>query len=173
MTFIKDVLRTNSPQWNGDKLDITHFEEALIAVIQGCQKLDYMKKLLFAGKNAKNDAEFSCQFIPELFSDKQFNNRQFGIDVIHSIIGMATEAGELLELLYRVMQGEEFDVTNFKEELGDSQWYQAVGINAVNSSFEEIQARIIAKLQVRYKEKFTTEECLDRDLAAERLVLEK
>jgi NTP pyrophosphatase (non-canonical NTP hydrolase) len=165
--YIEEVLKTNSPQWHGDSFDLTRFEDLLIDVIRACNRLDEAKKWLFAGKGERQHTTVTCRHLPVLFNDKQI-----GIDIIHCIIGMATEAGELCELLYGVAGGKEFDVVNFKEEIGDSLWYQALGLNACKSSFNEVMIKNIAKLRARYSKGFTSQECLNRNPDNERKVLE-
>lgn len=88
--------------------------------------------------------------------------------VFHSIVGIATESVELLELL----GGEGFDRVNFLEELGDLNWYEAIGIDAVDGNFESVLNTNIAKLKKRYPDKFTKEAANNRDLSEERSVLE-
>ena len=87
--------------------------------------------------------------------------------VFHSIVGISTEAVELLEAL----TAEEFDPVNFLEELGDLNWYEAIGIDAVNGDFDQVLITNIEKLRARYPEKFTTESANKRDLEKESDVL--
>lgn len=88
--------------------------------------------------------------------------------IFHSIIGVATESAELLEIL----GDEEFDRVNFLEELGDVNWYQAIGIDAVGGSFESVLTTNIDKLKKRYPNKFDKDAANNRDLDTEREVLE-
>jgi NTP pyrophosphatase (non-canonical NTP hydrolase) len=92
--------------------------------------------------------------------------------IFHSIVGITTEAVELIEAL----SSPEFDKVNFIEELGDLNWYQAIGIDAVGSSFDDVMETNINKLsksdKARYKDGFTADEANNRDLDAEREILE-
>ena len=93
--------------------------------------------------------------------------------LMHGAIGVATEAGELLDAIKKhVWYGKPLDWTNIAEECGDLCWYIALICNAGDFSMAEIMERNIAKLRVRYPEKFTEEAALHRDLDAERKVLE-
>jgi hypothetical protein len=92
--------------------------------------------------------------------------------LFHGIIGMATEAGELVELLLSVLDGKEVDFTNLQEELNDSNWYQAILNDTGNLNWAEGLARNIAKLKARYPEKFTVENAEQRNLEKEREILE-
>jgi NTP pyrophosphatase (non-canonical NTP hydrolase) len=94
-------------------------------------------------------------------------------EMLHGAIGLATEAGELLDALKRaIYYGAPLDRTNLVEELGDLEWYMAVLRAALGVTQEEVQRRNIAKLRARYPERFTREDALNRDLAKERAILE-
>jgi NTP pyrophosphatase (non-canonical NTP hydrolase) len=92
--------------------------------------------------------------------------------LFHGIVGMATEAGELVELLLSALEGNKVDATNLHEEMNDSNWYQALLHDAYDLNWEEGLARNIAKLKARYPEKFTVENADNRDLEKERGILE-
>lgn len=95
-------------------------------------------------------------------------------DLLHGAIGLATEAGEMLDAVKRALfYGAELDRTNLIEELGDLEWYMAVLRDALGVSQEEVQRINIEKLRTRYPEKFTRGHALERDLGRERAVLEK
>ena len=94
--------------------------------------------------------------------------------IVHGIIGIATEAGEMLDALKRhLYYGQPLDIVNLKEELGDSSWYHSLMLNAIGSSWEEIWKMNIDKLRKRYPEKFTEIAAKERDLAKERQSLEE
>jgi NTP pyrophosphatase (non-canonical NTP hydrolase) len=93
--------------------------------------------------------------------------------LMHAAIGLCTESGELIDALKKAMfYGKELDKTNLKEESGDILWYLALFMDAIGTDFETEMIRVIAKLEARYPEKFTEELAANRDLAAERKVLE-
>jgi len=95
--------------------------------------------------------------------------------LLHAVIGMMGELGELAGALEKaIWYGQKFDEANFKEELGDLNWYQAEALNELGAKFEDVLARNIEKLQIRYPEKFTEAraEERNRDRNAERDVLE-
>jgi NTP pyrophosphatase (non-canonical NTP hydrolase) len=93
--------------------------------------------------------------------------------LLHAAMGLATEAGELLDAVKKhVYYGKPLDKTNLFEEGGDIQWYLAVLADYLGyRSFSPMQSKNIAKLKERYPEKFTEEKALNRDLVAERNVL--
>lgn len=95
------------------------------------------------------------------------------IRLLHGAMGLCTEAGEIQDLLKRTFfYGKTFDPINLREELGDMLWYVALICNAMDWSLEQIMQQNLAKLQARYPEQFTDHHAVNRDLTAERAVLE-
>ena len=94
--------------------------------------------------------------------------------VVHAVIGLATESVELIEaLLESIKSGNPIDRVNLLEELGDINWYHAILIDALNGDWAKVQETNIAKLQARNKGKvFNAEATINRDVAAERAILE-
>lgn len=174
--YIEEAAVTCSDKWYGEKLELIHFENAITNAIYTLQKLDAIKKLLFYGKpiepalgEPERLPEIHCKYIPRVFEDEQK-----GVDLIHAVLGIATEAGEMLEALYNAfMTGEPIDETNLKEEGGDNLWYLAILFKALKTNFDDEQRRNIAKLRQRYPEKFSAAAALNRNLAAERVELER
>lgn len=166
--FIKDCLRTKSDKFYGDKVSKEYLDDILKDLILTLQALDNIKKALFYGRQLGLP---TLQGI-ELDNCKWLDTKLHP-DIIHCIIGKATEAGELLELLYGVLfEDKEFDPVNFKEEIFDGNWYDGIGLNAVDATFEEIWETGIAKLKQRFPEKFTEHAANNRNLKEERKILE-
>jgi NTP pyrophosphatase (non-canonical NTP hydrolase) len=93
--------------------------------------------------------------------------------LLHSAMGVATEAGELLDAIKKALfYGKELDTVNFSEEMFDVMWYLAIGVHELRTSFEEGMDVNIAKLKARYGEKFDAARALKRDLKTERGILE-
>lgn len=93
--------------------------------------------------------------------------------ILHAAMGCVTEAGEMLDALKRrVFYGKPLDPVNLAEEAGDLLWYVAVLSDALNVPIIDIMHTNIAKLRRRYPEKFSPDAALNRDLEAERAVLE-
>lgn len=102
-------------------------------------------------------------------------NAPEGYRLLHCVIGMAGELGELATALEKwLWYGQNFDSVNFHEELGDMSWYMAEGLNATNGSFEAVLHANIEKLRKRFPEKFTVEQAAEenRDRKGEREILE-
>ena len=86
---------------------------------------------------------------------------------------MQTETAEFTDALKKsLFYGKPLDTVNLKEELGDLLWYVALAMDELGTDFETEMARVIAKLEARYPEKFTTDKALNRDLDTERAILE-
>lgn len=160
--------QTNSPHYHATKVPQTYLMQIIRNCILETGRLDDIKKAVFYGRDLP-------QHTLDLFSvetkiDQMFEpeSKAMTVPLVHAIIGIATEAGELLECFDKDV----FDRVNFIEEVGDVLWYLAIGLNAVGSTFEEAQRTNIAKLRKRYPEKFTEYDANNRDLNAERDVLE-
>lgn len=93
--------------------------------------------------------------------------------LLHAFLGLATELGEAADQLKKhLIYGKPLDEVNLVEEHGDFSWYSNLMIDAVGSTWEDSWAKNIAKLKVRFPDKFTQAQAVDRDLDAERAVLE-
>ncbi len=91
----------------------------------------------------------------------------------HAAKGMVTEAGEFIDVLKKhSIYGKPIDRVNLKEELGDLMWYVALACNTLEIELGDVLAVNIAKLRARFPDKFTEEGALNRNLDAERGILE-
>lgn len=99
--------------------------------------------------------------------DKEKNN-------LHMVLGMVTESAELADVFKKnIAYGKDIDLINVKEELGDLCWYVANICNINGWNLEDILQININKLSARYGDKFSEEKALNRDLIAERQILEQ
>ena len=142
--------------------------------------LDQIKKHAFYGKSYdqekfigefKNIVGSLDQLKTAIRMDALDVEGPVGIDprVFHSVVGIATEATELMEALTR----EDVDRVNLLEEFGDLNWYQAIGIDALEGDFHNVLVTNIDKLRARYPDKFDSDKAINRDLEAEREILER
>ena len=93
--------------------------------------------------------------------------------LLHAGMGLCTEAGEFVDSLKKtIFYGKELDKVNAIEELGDICWYLGLACDELGVSLNTVLSQNIAKLKLRYPEKFTEEAALVRDLNAERVLLE-
>lgn len=167
--------QTKSTVFHGDKVELSLFIDTLRTAISTLEMLDKMKKSLFYGKSNFMVPEVSstCAQLPVGCLSASGEQESVGIDVLHAVLGIATEAGELLEAIEIGLFGEDgFDLVNVAEEIGDVFWYQAILANVASKSFEEIQATNIAKLRARFPNKFSEYDAQNRNLEKERQILE-
>ena len=142
--------------------------------------LDQIKKYVFYGKPIKYDELKShldmVNGCSELLFDKERNDGSFAfnMDVVpvndrlfHSVIGIATEATELVEAMKNGFP----DDVNLLEEFGDLNWYEGIGIDELGGSFDEVLETNIRKLKHRYPEKFSHQSAQERDIEGERQIL--
>lgn len=185
--FVKLAINTEAPVGPAiERLaDITEMEilvNLLKGAIEQADALDVVKAHLYYGKLKQDHLK-----LPE------FNGRsgwmgevQDRVDamkrltdprlvrLLHAGLGMFTEAGEFMHALFdHAFNGQELDLVNLSEEIGDTEWYCALGSDALGIGLEEIMTKIIAKLKKRYPNKFTEKDATNRDLDAERKILEE
>ena len=179
--YVQDAIRTESKI---DKVTISDdklFLSTLKIFIASGTILDMFKKNVFYGKEIDSIktykllntiTEEKCRQM--LYKDK---GEEITLDVdpriFHALIGTATEATELMEALEAGIEGEDIDYVNVMEEFGDINWYEAIGCDATEVSFEDILITNIEKLRKRFPERFTNEEAIERNLDEERNILEK
>lgn len=97
------------------------------------------------------------------------------VRVLHAIIGLITEIGELITpFRLHVFEGQEMDWQNFTEEVGDLFWYMALLAKANGyGDFGPFLISNKAKLTKRYGDTWTQDGALNRDTGAEMEALDK
>ena len=177
--YKKDAIRTESCI---DKVVVNEeFLRSIMAMAVGAgNMLDHIKKHVFYGK-PYDEAELKTQFMHIVSGLDSFKasfddmNEEIELNVdprvFHAITGIATESTELLEALD--LSGEPMDNVNILEESFDVDWYQFILIDALDGDLREVWDTGINKLRTRYPEKFTSDNAINRDLDAERQVLDK
>lgn len=149
---------------------------------------DTCKRAIFYGKPLDSDKllgqlynlERVCLTLRGVVQDGRMANpeghpvdlHQPNLRLLHASIGIFGEAGEMLEALIAQMTTGELDTVNFGEELGDVDWYKAIAHDEIGIPEEQIRAAVIAKLKARFGDKFTSDAAHNRDLDAERAILE-
>lgn len=77
-------------------------------------------------------------------------------NLLHAALGLAGEVGEITDTIKReFVYGQELDVDNIKEELGDILWFVALCADAVNLNMGDIANANIDKLAQRYPSTYT------------------
>lgn len=166
--YIKEAHRTLSGEFHGDKVGVAFLGDTLGNAIKAADELDGIKKALYYGKSVNGRLIYNGD-IPAT----KLKEHGYSVDLIHGIIGAHTESAELLAALSNALYDDTaFDTVNIKEEVGDLLWYLAIIAKACDFTLEDAQQVNIAKLRARYPDKFTEDKAIDRDLTAERNVLE-
>lgn len=95
------------------------------------------------------------------------------VDIFHACLGLCTEAGEVMDPFKKsAFYGKPVDFVNLDEEVGDILWYIAIYAEARMTTIEALAARNLEKLKTRYPDKFSSDRAINRNLEAERRVLE-
>lgn len=92
--------------------------------------------------------------------------------LLHAILGISGEAGELASALRKQIEAGPLNVNNVKEEIGDVLWYLALAADAIGADLGDIADANIRKLAVRLGPTYDAERVLNRDLEAEKMALE-
>ena len=99
--------------------------------------------------------------------------------IFHAVMGIATEASEMSEALYKALTNQGVDLVNLREENGDLNWYQAIFYDAMKElgyegTWDDDLEKNIAKLnKIRYPDGFDKDKAINRDLKKEREILEE
>lgn len=170
--YLREADKTCSVLFNPQNVDLHNFRSALTNVAGFADEMNMMKKLFFRGK-APVDLQMPqpkrhesvATVVPELASLETIN-------VLHGLIGVITEAGEMAEVILNMLDKGEFDLVNVFEEAGDVHWYQARIMRGLHTDFEQLGRGNIDKLHGRHGSAFNVERDWNRNLNAERERLE-
>ncbi len=166
---LADKTSVNHRPVGWDDVSTLSLMDTLQYVTEFANDLDQYKKKIFYGKELSfEDGPKKGLPLSDLFGD---DHKHWSI--FHGIVGAVTETGELCESLLSSLETKTpIDEVNVKEEIGDLFWYIAELCRACGWTFEEIMELNINKLKKRYGEKFSTEAAINRDVNAERELLE-
>lgn len=178
--YVAEANVTCSNKFHGELVSVDAFRSTLIRCIEALKLLDVLKKTIFYGRPlsdtysafAPANSSENANSLPQAFG---ITNRHLliGENLIHGIIGKATEDGELLEALYNALfEAKPIDLVNIEEEVGDGFWYDAILAKTCGFTFDAAQRRNIAKLRHRFPNAFTEHDAVNRDLFGERSILE-
>jgi hypothetical protein len=163
--YVGHVANLASNQYHAELVSPHELDRMLDAAAAATAWADAIKRSLFYGADNTPKTKYaptSVQHDPAL------------AELVHGIIGLFGEAGELMQHLHDVMSGTEpLDLVNIVEEMGDAHWYLALLHKHVGKLPSEVWDINIAKLRKRFPNKFTEEAALNRDLDGEREVLEQ
>jgi phosphoribosyl-ATP pyrophosphohydrolase len=139
--------------------------------------LDFLKKKIMYNPNPqellKLDAKISKEI--QIFNDPQVIDTiaedETLSKLLHYYIGVATEANECVLALVKAAKGD-MDIINITEEHSDLQFYLARANDTLGLKLEDQMDRLVDKLKVRYPDKFTEENAINRNETEERKALE-
>lgn len=172
--YIKLATRSESKITNIDTDDAELLQILRIAAT-ALQLLDMYKKQIFYGKeislNKKRDL---FENLENLITDIPFNDKLGNVNprILHSILGCSSESGELIEALLIGIETGNIDYVNIAEEMADINWYQAIFYDESSLKWSNSLDANIAKLKQRFPDKFNSTDAIERNLDAEREILE-
>lgn len=110
------------------------FSSAMNPVFAGDQYVDYAKYMKFSESG---------------FRENETND--YKLDLLHCAIGMAGEAGEVLELVKKhIFHSKPLDAVDMTSELGDYEWYKSNFLRLLNIKFGDVLKGNVVKLTTRY-----------------------
>lgn len=164
--------KTCSVHWNPQNVDFAAFRNCLKQFVELASILNLYKKLLFRGVEPGS----INMPVPPHESSLAGNGGHIAfdlIDLVHGIIGDATESGETVEILLDILDGKVPDRVNVVEECGDKRWYINRMLRWAECTDLQCERINIDKLHGRHGTAFDIFRDAHRDLTAERARLEQ
>lgn len=128
--YMAEADKTCSTMFRASNVDKTQFVSTLTDMMAAAETLNLMKKLLFRGKSPRDlDMPWPAY---EASIDFKMNWPNGAIDLIHGLVGVLTEAGEMAELLIKWVETGELDPVNVVEECGDVSWYMVRQLRGIS-----------------------------------------
>jgi len=153
--------RTLSDIYEPDSVDLEEFKFLIKQFVELCYQLDNIKSKLFYGKD-------KIKPIPESFYEKLDSFSLDDVDdrLLHSILGISTESGELFEALL-----DDENRVDLLAESGDIEWFLQIIYRHFETNSDEVRNTNFQKLFKRFGDRFTQDAAIIRDLDAEYKVL--
>jgi hypothetical protein len=183
--FMIDAIKTES-RLDRIEVDPELLSHVLSAVVGVGMLVDDMKKNIFYGKPVDYNHQFSV--IEHTIQSLQILQAEADVGfveekvpllvnprIFHGIVGMFTETVEMMEILGEAIfetEDEVIDIKHLGEEIGDVDWYKAILHDATGLRETNLRDTVIAKLKKRYPGKFSAQAAINRDVEAERVVIE-
>ena len=126
-----------------------------------CDTLDKVKKYAIYNKEDRNWYDFVSRERVDRFKDFTLTPQQ--CELLHAAIGIAGEAGELLDAVRKhVFDGQPLDRENVIEELGDIDFYLTAARLAAKTDLGEVLTYNQAKLTKRYESGYSDKAAQER-----------
>lgn len=112
---------------------------------------EYVKAVLRTESNNFSNQSIIGKLVNHLFGVVNKNtlslrlSQKKNIRLLHASVGIMTEVGELYEMLEK----KDLDLTNLREEVGDSLWYVGVAVDELGLNFEKMvqEVRQVASVE--------------------------
>lgn len=172
--YMAEADKTCSVLFHPEHVDRNAFLKNLKSVVELGDVLNLSKKLLFRGKTPE-DLGLRRPKVYETLAVEfdPMNTSAEIVNVVHGIVGMITEAGELAEVLIALIETGEIDAVNVLEECGDVNWYNVRCLRGINATSDLRDKANIDKLHGRHGDTFDAFRDANRDLGKERARLDK
>ena len=160
------------PQDKDDQFEIDRlFVDDLFDFIYSAYKLDNWKSKLFYNKTKYESSGVILEKVKLLFKDffsegatlANIDNPQ----LTHGVLGIASEAGEIVEDFTVLMKG--MNTPNYNDarmnmfrELGDIDWFQELVAEAEDYTLTEVRENNINRLRKRFPDKFSEADAVNR-----------
>lgn len=160
------------PQDKDDQFQVDRrFTDDLFDFIYAAYKLDNWKSMLFYNKIKYESSEVMLEKAKTLFKDffsegatlANIDNPQ----LTHGILGIASEAGEIVEDFTVLMKG--MNTANYNDarmnmfrEMGDIDWFQELVAEAEEYTVTEVRENNINRLRKRFPNKFSEADAVNR-----------
>ena len=157
-TYATLAARSKSSQFNVDDVEDWKTITILKEILRHGATVDDLKKKLFYGRDSERLSGANLRRDPGVSLYASVNYPE--TDLVHAILGIYTEAVELVELLYQAMTAEgEIGKGELHFETGDLLWY----ISLLGLDIDRVMEDNIDKLKKRYPEKFDADRAINRD----------
>ena len=95
-------------------------------------------------------------------------------NIMHAAMGIAGEAGEVIDIVKKVYAyGKPLLTNDLVEEAGDLVWYLNLLFKCLDTTWEEVFDLNIKKLEARYPAlRFDADKAINRDVEAEKVAME-
>lgn len=171
--YMAEADKTCTVVFNPQNVNRDRFVEVLQGISDLCDELNVAKKLFFRGKTCDELDQVQPSLAESVAVEFDPNNTSFEeLNLLHGLVGVITEAGEMADVLLHRMKVGQFDNVNAMEESGDVAWYLARILRGLGSDFPAMQKMNINKLRGRHGTAFDVFRDANRDLAEERKKLE-
>lgn len=142
------------------------YSDLLSETVNSGEFLDRIKKYIFYGKQ---DGLVEDQLPPVWPTGEKKERIQQLARVLHGLIGIGTEHGELAEEIIDYIEGNksDLDTNHIAEEVFDIIWYLNVVLHVIGMNIPMVCEKGIAKLRERFPKRFTEQDAEHRDTKKE------